>query len=160
VAGYRAQEVLVVQDNTAVGRTDKVTGTMTIEGTTMTAAEFTVDMTAVRSDQAQRDERYRAVMETGRYPTSHLVLTQPIEIETIPAEGEVITRSATGELTIKDVTRSVTFQLEARRVQGRIEVLGSIPVKWSDYNVAEPGNGIVRVRPSGEVEFLLYFDRA
>jgi polyisoprenoid-binding protein YceI len=159
IAGYRAAEVLVVQDNTAAGRTDKVTGDLTIAGTTVTAARFVVDMNAVVSDSPQRDQRYREIMDTGNHSTSRLVLTQPIEIETVPPEGEVITRLATGEFTIRGVTRTVTFDLEARRVDGRIELLGSIPVKWSQYGIPDPGNGVVRVHDHGTIEFLLYLDR-
>lgn len=160
VAGYRAQEVLVVQDNTAVGRTDRVTGQMRIEGTTVTAAEYVVDMRSVTSDQPQRDERYREVMDTANHPTSRFVLTEPIELEQVPPEGQVVTRRVTGRFTIRGQTRTVTFDLKARRVAGRIEVLGSIPVKWSDYGVPEPGNGIVRVQDHGTIELLLYLDRA
>ncbi len=160
VVGYRAQEVLVVQDNTAVGRTDDVTGQMTIAGTTMTAAEFTADMTTVTSDQPQRDERYRSIMDTANHPTSRLVITRPIDIGEIPGEAVVITRRASGRLTIRGVTRGVSFDLKARRVQGRIEVLGSVTVRWADYGIPDPGNGVVRVHDHGEMEFLLYFDRA
>ena len=159
VAGYRAQEVLVVQDNTAVGRTEKVTGQMTIAGATVTAAEFVVDMSSVTSDQPQRDERYREVMDTAHHPTSRFVLTKPIELDQVPPEGEVVTRRATGRFTIRGQTRTVSFDLEARRVSGRIEILGSIPVEWSDYGVPEPGNGIVRVQDHGTIELLLYLDR-
>lgn len=37
VVGYRVQEVLFGQDNTAVGRTSDVTGSITIRGTAVTA---------------------------------------------------------------------------------------------------------------------------
>jgi polyisoprenoid-binding protein YceI len=160
IAGYRAAEVLVVQDNTAAGRTDKVTGEMTIVGTTVTAAQFVVDMNAVVSDSPQRDERYREILATGSHSTSRLVLSEPIEIDPVPPEGEVITRSATGRFTIRGVTRAVTFDLKARRVDGRIELLGSIPVTWSQYGIPDPGNGVVRVHDHGTIEFLLYLDRA
>jgi polyisoprenoid-binding protein YceI len=160
VAGYRAQEVLLVQDNTAVGRTDKVSGEMTIAGTTVTAAEYVVDMSAVTSDQPQRDQRYREIMDTPRHPTSRFVLTQPIDVDQVPPEGEVVTRPATGRFTIRGVTRTVTFDLRARRVAGRIEVLASIPVRWSDYGIPDPGNGFVRVQDNGTIELLLQLDRA
>src|SRR5689334_23366981 len=41
VIGYRVGEVLFGQSATAVGRTDAVTGDLTISGTTATAASFT-----------------------------------------------------------------------------------------------------------------------
>src|SRR5690242_17742103 len=48
-AGYRVGEQLFGQSNTAVGRTDQVTGSMTIAGTTVTKATVTVDMASVKS---------------------------------------------------------------------------------------------------------------
>ena len=54
-AGYRVDEVLFGQSTTAVGRTKAVTGSMTIAGTTVTTATFTVDMTTITSDKSQRD---------------------------------------------------------------------------------------------------------
>src|SRR5271170_116841 len=58
VAGYRVQEVLVGQNATAVGRTSKIWGSMTIAGTTVTKATFTVDMASVVSDQSERNARF------------------------------------------------------------------------------------------------------
>src|SRR5207302_5668634 len=57
--GYRVNEVLFGQDNAAVGRTHKVTGSMVIEGTTVKTVDLTVDMTSVRSDQSRRDGQFR-----------------------------------------------------------------------------------------------------
>ena len=43
-AGYRVKEVLFGQSTTAVGRTSSVTGQATINGTQVTAADFSVDI--------------------------------------------------------------------------------------------------------------------
>ena len=53
--GYRVSEVLGGVDTEGAGRTNQVTGTLTIEGTSATAAEFTVDMASVTSDESRRD---------------------------------------------------------------------------------------------------------
>ena len=99
-------------------------------------------------------------MDTNTYPTSDFVLTEPITLERIPPDGEVLEISATGEFTIHGTTRSVTFPIQARRNGGRIEVLGSIPVRWDEYGIPEPSNGLVQVEDHGTIEFLLLFDRA
>src|SRR5262245_21614598 len=50
-AGFRVQEQLVgIGAKTAVGRTPKVTGSMTIDGTTVPKASFDVDMTTLTTD--------------------------------------------------------------------------------------------------------------
>ena len=45
--GYRVQEVLFGVDTTAVGRTNQVQGTLTIDGTQVTGVDFTVDVASI-----------------------------------------------------------------------------------------------------------------
>src|SRR5215469_13401684 len=65
VVGYRVQEVLAGQNNTAVGRTSEISGSMTISGTAVNAASFTVQMAGVHSDQSERDAQFDGrIMDT------------------------------------------------------------------------------------------------
>ena len=67
-AGYRVQEILFGQHHTAVGRTSKITGHLIISGATVTAADFNVDMAAIKSDQPSRDAQFDGhIMETYKY---------------------------------------------------------------------------------------------
>ena len=76
MAGYRVQEVLVGQNATAVGRTSKIWGSLTIAGSTVTKATFTVDMASVVSDQSQRNAHFDgSIMDVSQYPTASLTLT-------------------------------------------------------------------------------------
>ena len=162
-AGYRVHETLVGQSTTAVGRTSKVTGTATISSTRLTSATFTVDMASVASDKSQRDERFRgsSVMDTARYPNGTFTLTQPVALGTIPAAGRKVTVHATGNLSLHGVTRSVSFGVTAVREGDAIQVQGSIPVTFSDFNVTAPDlGGFVTVDAGGQVEFLLDLTRS
>jgi polyisoprenoid-binding protein YceI len=159
--GYRVSEVLGGVDTEGAGRTNQVTGTLTIEGTTATAAEFTVDMASVVSDSDRRDGQFRTrIMTVDEFPTSTFVLTSPIEFGAIPADGEQITATATGDLTLRGVTNSVTFDVTAQIENGKIGVLGSIPVKFSDYEIPDPSNGFATVKDNGLLEFVLVFEKA
>ena len=85
VVGYRVNEVLAGQNNVAVGRTSAITGGMTISGTTVTAASFTVQMATIKSDQSQRDAQFNGrIMDTAAYPTGTLTLTSPIALGSLP----------------------------------------------------------------------------
>lgn len=160
IAGYRADEVLVLQKKSTAGRTDRVRGSMVIEGLTVTEVTVSVNMGAVSSDNAQRDDQFRGpIMDVVRHPTSDFRLTEPIVLDGVPPEGEIVEREATGELTIRGVTRVVTFPLEARLRDGRIEVLASIPVRWSDYRIPDPSTPLTQVEDHGTIELLLLFDR-
>ena len=159
--GYRVQEVLGGVDVEAAGRTNQVTGSLTIEGTQATAAEFTVDMASITSDSDRRDGQFRTrIMSVDQFPTATFVLTAPIEFGAVPADGQSLTATATGDLTLRGTTRSVTFPVEARYESGRIGVLGSIPILFSDYAIPDPSNGFAVVKDNGLLEFVLVFDRA
>src|SRR5207302_3645878 len=78
-AGYRVKEELAgTGANTAVGRTQNVSGSMTVDGAAITAMRVTVDMTMLQSDDSRRDERLRTDgLQTDEFPTATFTLAQP-----------------------------------------------------------------------------------
>jgi polyisoprenoid-binding protein YceI len=159
-AGYRVPEVLNGQSTEAVGRTSGVTGSLTIAGTKATAATFTVDMTTVASDETRRDNQFKGrIMDVATHPTSTFTLTTPIDFGSVPADGGRLTAKATGKLTLKGVTKEVTFEVEAERTGGTIRVAGSIPITFADYGIDNPSAGPAQVGDEGELEFLLVLGR-
>jgi polyisoprenoid-binding protein YceI len=159
--GYRAQEILFGQSADTAGRTSDVTGTMTITGTTVDDASFTADLTTLESDSDNRDNQVQGrILNTAEFPNATFTLAEPIELESIPEDLVEITVTATGDLTIHGTTRPVTFELKARRNGETIEVNGSIPITWSDYDIGAPSGGPAQVEDSGQMEFLITFERA
>jgi polyisoprenoid-binding protein YceI len=159
--GYRVNEVLFGQNNTAVGRTSSVTGSMTIQGTTVTSGSFSVDMTTFKSDRSQRDGQFQGrIMDTSSFPTAAFTLTQPIELGSIPAEGTTITKQATGKLTLHGTTKVVTFPVTARQSGSTIQVSGSIPITFADWGIPSPSFGPVSTDNHGTLEFLLNFAKS
>jgi polyisoprenoid-binding protein YceI len=160
-AGYRVNEVLVGQKTTAVGRTSDVSGSMTVAGTSVTKATFTVQLESVTSDRSQRDDQFRGrIMDVSRYPTASFTLTKAIDLGTVPAPGVTRTFDGTGAFTAHGVTRTVTVPLSARRAGNTIAVSGSIPVIFADYGITNPSFGPVSTDDHGLVEFLLTFASA
>ena len=167
VVGYRVNEVLLGQSTTAVGRTTSVTGHLTIAGSTATAAAFSVPMATVHSDKSERDGQFDGrIMDVTQYPTGTFALTSPIDLAPLPATGVIKSYTATGKLMLHGVTRAVTFTLTAERSTAKdggtqIEVVGDIPVLFSDYNVQNPSvGGFVTTQDHGLLEFLLVFSKA
>jgi len=160
-AGYRAQEILFGQSVTAVGRTDAVSGEMTVQGTTVTSASFSVDLTKVTSDRSQRDSQFQGrIMNTSQYPAAQFLLSSPIAIGSLPADKADTIVQATGKLTLKGKTKDVAFQLKARRNGTNIEVNGTIRVAFADYGIDNPSGDPAKVGDNGEVEVLLVFAKA
>lgn len=164
-AGYRVAETLGGIATEGVGRTDQVTGSITISdsdpGITVTTAEFGVDVASIRSDSDRRDGQFAGrIMDAANHPTATFVLTQPIDIGPAPADGTEVTVSATGDLTLRGVTRSVTFDLTARIDNGRVGVLAAIPIVFADFDIANPSFGPVQTEDEGVLEVLLVLERA
>jgi polyisoprenoid-binding protein YceI len=160
-AGYRVKETLFGQSATAVGRTNAVTGQITLAGTRVTTASFTVDMTQVTSNRSQRDDQFRGrIMDTAQYPNATFELTTPIDLGTIPASDTEISPKATGKLTMHGTTKTVTIPLTALRTGNVIKVSGSLPITFADYNINNPSGGPASVGDSGSLEFLLVLSKA
>ncbi|HZQ87683.1 MAG TPA: YceI family protein [Acidimicrobiales bacterium] len=160
--GYRVKEVLFGQSNTAVGRTSSVTGQFAATGTSINSGSFTVDMTTVTSDKSMRDHQFHGrIMETSTFPTATFELTKPIDLGSVPADGVTKSVPATGKLTLHGVTKTVTIPLTAKRTSNSIEVSGSLPITFADWNISNPSfGGTVTTEDHGLLELLLKFSPA
>ena len=159
---YRVEETLFGAKNTATGETNQVTGSMTVTGNAISTVDLTVDMNSVSSDRTQRDGQFRGrIMQTSQFPTAAFRLTQPIDLGSVPAAGTVVTKQATGQLTLHGVTKPVTFAVKAQRTSaGTIEANGEIPVRFADYNISDPSGGPAQTADHGTLVFLAVFAKA
>jgi polyisoprenoid-binding protein YceI len=159
-AGYRVKEVLLGQSTEAVGRTTAVTGQLTVSGSQVESGSLTVDLTKVTSDQDRRDSQFQGrIMETATYPTATFKLLQPITLGSIPADGDTVTATAHGELTLHGTTKQVTVEVTIQRDGDGFGVSGSIPVIFADYAIPNPSFGAVTTEDHGEIELLLTLTR-
>ena len=144
-----------------MGRTTQITGSLVVDGTQVTDAGFVVDVASIESDEGRRDGQFRGrIMSTDEFPTATFTLTEPIELGTEAIEGAVVETTATGDLTLRGVTNPVTFDVSARLENGRIGVLGNIPVVFADYAIANPSVGGITTEDNGLLEFVLVFEPA
>jgi polyisoprenoid-binding protein YceI len=158
IVGYRVVEVLFGQDTEGVGRTSSVTGQLTIEGTTVPTASFTVDMTTVKSDESRRDNQFNNnLLNTAEFPTATFELTAPIDLGSVPADGVQINAQATGNLTLRGSTKEVTLDLQARKTGDTIQVVGSTDIVFADYGIPKPNAPGVTTQDHGLLEFDLHF---
>ena len=159
--GYRVEEVLAGVNTTAVGRSSEIEGLLTIDDTTATAVDITVQIENITSDDSRRDGQFSGrIMNAAEFPTAEFRITEPIDFGRIPVGDEQVTATAIGELMLRGVTNPVTFDVTAQTTDGRIGVLGSIPVVFEDYGIDNPSFGVVATEDNGLVEFVLVFERA
>ena len=158
--GYRVSEVLFGIDTEGVGRTEDVTGSVTLIDTTMTEAEFTVDVASMKSDDGRRDGQFRGrIMETQTFPTASFTLTSPIDLGITATEGATLDTTISGELTMHGVTNPVSFEIAAKIEGNRLGVIGTIPITFVDYDIVDPSITGITVKPEGVIEFVLVFSR-
>ncbi len=157
--GFRVNEVLTgIGTNTAVGRSPNVEGTLTVKGSTLTAARINASLTALTTNDSRRDGAVQRALDTSRFPTATFVLTAPVDVGSVPAEGQRVTAAATGDLTVHGVTHQVTIDLQAQLQNGVLVVVGSTDIAFSDYGVTAPTAPVVAsVDDHGTVEIQLYF---
>ena len=134
-AGYRVRERLANLDaeSDAVGRTNDVTGTITVveagDGAQLTAGEITIDTTTITSDEGRRDNRLRSEgLQTDQFPTATFMLTQPVDVPAAAVAGTATDVTLVGDLTLHGVTKSVEIPAQAQLTNGQIQVAGSLTV--------------------------------
>jgi polyisoprenoid-binding protein YceI len=158
--GYRVDEVLGGVNVTAVGRSDEIEGSLAIDGTTA-SVDATVQVENIVSDDERRNGQFRGrIMDVANFPTANFRTTEPIDFSSIPADGEQVTATAVGELTLKGVTLPVTLEVTAQASATGIGVLGNIPITFTDYGINNPSNPGVSLEDEGVVEFVLVFERS
>jgi len=160
-AGYRVREQLasLSAPSDAVGRTSSITGSVTItqsgSSDTVAAASLTVNVSTLTSDRSMRDQRIHQMgLESNRYPTATFVLTTPIDLPAGAQGGQVVNLSATGQLTIHGVTKTVTIPIQARLSGTQIELAGSITFPFGEFGMTPPSiGGFVSVQDNATMEF-------
>ena len=159
--GFRVEEVLDgIGSNTAVGRTPEVTGSVFIEGTTLTTAEITADLTSIVSDESRRDDHIQETLNTSSNPNADFVLVDSIELGDGAESGELVSVIASGDLTINGVTNQEAFEIEAQLVDGTILVTATSEIDFADYQVTAPTSQLVlSVEDHGIVEVQLWLNR-
>lgn len=161
VAGFRIQQTVLALTSEVVGRTEDVTGTATIAGGTITSATIRVNLLALTSG-GRPAPQFGKSLETQRYPDATISLAQPADLDSSFISGAVTTITATGQLTLHGVTRTLTVRLSARRDAASVEVTASIPIAFRDWTITLPtGYGILgSLADHGTAEFLLVLQRS
>ncbi|MFN8025854.1 MAG: YceI family protein [Acidimicrobiia bacterium] len=159
--GYRVTEKLIanISETEATGRTDDVTASMKIDGTTISDVTVTADLTTLQSDNSFRDGRIKGEgLESSKFPQAKFVLPKPITLTAQPAIGDTIKVQATGDFTLHGVTKSVTIDLQGRYDGKNVQVVGSMPIVFSDYGITAPtAPAVASVDDNGEMEMQLFF---
>jgi polyisoprenoid-binding protein YceI len=160
---YRVKEQFVgaVLKTDATGRTDDVTGTMTVNGTLISNVRVTANLAALKSDKDRRDNAIRGNgLQSSTFPTATFVLTGPVTLPQAPRKGEKLSTTAAGAFTLHGITKQVIVPLEGRWDGRTIQVVGTLPIRFADYGITPPNiGGFVTVADTGAMELQLFFTK-
>jgi polyisoprenoid-binding protein YceI len=126
-----------------IGSTQEVTGTMELDLNNLTnpvvTSRFAVNLRSLTSDQPRRDNRIReANLESNRYPLAEFAITSLSNTPATYAGGEEVNFQAVGDITIREITRPVTFDVVARLEGDTITGLASTQLRMTDFGFEPP----------------------
>jgi polyisoprenoid-binding protein YceI len=112
-------------------------GSVTLDGTKPTAGTFVIDMTTIK-DEDLTDADYNKKLVThlssddffavSKYPTSTFKVTNAVAGK----DGEY---TVTGDMTIKDITKSITFPVKVTESKGVYSATGKFKINRTDWGV-------------------------
>lgn len=146
-ARYRVREQLAGLSfpNDAVGVTSSVTGSISLgaNAEVMEGSVVTVDVTRLVSDENRRDNFVRDnLLQSRSHPTVTFVPTQ-IEGLELPLGTEAAEVAITGELTVRGVTRTVTWTGVATPDGDTVRLSASTTFTFADFGISKPRVALV-----------------
>jgi polyisoprenoid-binding protein YceI len=126
----------------AVGRTTNVTGQLVLDerGAVVGAqSRFVIDLASITSDQDRRDNYVRRnTLTTAEYPSATFAPTAVRGLTWPLPQRSELTFQLIGELTVRDVTRPVTWQVTATIANGVISGLAATRLTFEQFSLQKP----------------------
>lgn len=144
-ASFTTHEVLFGQPKAVVGTTGGVSGQILVDTTTPSQSRvgaIRVDLTGLTTDSDMRNQTIQnRILETGDPNNQYATfVTQTIGgLPTSVAVGQKVSFTLTGDLTIHQVTRTVTFNATATLTSATtLTGQAQTTIRYSDYNISIP----------------------
>ena len=146
---YRVREQLVTLSlpSDAVGSTKDITGSIALGSdgaVNREQSKVVVEVRNLKSDRVQRD-RYlqREILETQRFPEVSFVPTELRGLQGgVPRSGELQVEMA-GDLTVRDVTRQVTWQGTAHFSDSDIVLNATLVTTFAQLGLTKPSVAVL-----------------
>lgn len=144
--------------NTAIGRTKGVAGDILVDFNDPAKSQIgdiVINVSQLTSDESRRDNFIRNNgLESSRYPEATFKTTA---ISGLPAQvktGDVLNFTITGDLTVKQTTRPVTWQVQLTVGDKQLSGTAQTAIKMSDFGVGPIRLAILAT----EDDMKLFFD--
>lgn len=126
----------------AVGVTNAVEGEFTVSPSLppqVLSGQFQVDISTLKSDESRRDNRIRERwLESSRYPIAAFVPTGIQDFPAAAAEGQPFSFKLAGDMTIREVTKPVVFDVIATLQGDTLGGTAQTQLLMSDFGFQPP----------------------
>lgn len=140
---------------------NKVSGSWTVDtkDSAKNVAEGKVDLTSMDSGNSQRDNHVSGteLLDVAQFPEASF---KAVSFGGLPSEwkeGTVFPLKIAGELTVKGITKSVTFAGNASYTEGGLKLEASTVVTFGDFGMKSPNTIVMDTENNLTVELRLIF---
>lgn len=141
---FRINETLAGTPNEVVGRTTQVAGDIIINyqnPSLSTVGTVAINARTLRTDNSQRNDSIRTLILESSKDEFEFILFEPTELVDAPTApvniGDTVEFQIRGNLTIKDVTRELTFDVTITAdAQDQITGFASTQILYTDFGIS------------------------
>lgn len=125
-----------------VGSTQEVTGELALNFANaglLESGTITVQTGSLKTDQSRRDDWLQDnALEKKKFPTATFVATSISGLPASYTPGSELSFDLNGDLTVRDVTKSVTFAVTAVLSGDTLTGKATLPTRMTDYGIEPP----------------------
>lgn len=135
----------------------KGTWKVNLEDASAMTGEGAVDMSALDSGTAQRDEHVKGAdfLSVTEFPQSTFAVKSFSELPKEWTEGTAVPVKLQGTLTVKGIEKEVTFDAQALYSGGQLKLSGTTMVTFEDFGMSNPHSIVLDTENDLEVRLEL-----
>ena len=142
-AGALAKYGINIGIQEVVGSTQEISGEFHLvlneDKSEFVSGQFTVDISTLATTRDQRDEWIREnALESNKYPLAVFTATAVEGAPTSYTDGEEVPFKLLGELSVRDITQPVTFDVTATLDGDTVRAVATTAMKISDFGFEPP----------------------
>jgi polyisoprenoid-binding protein YceI len=155
----REKLAAVPVESNAVGTTTTIAGELYLTAQGLykdQKSSFQVDLRTLTSDESRRDNFIRSnTLQASRFPFAEFTID---EVSGWPAnyvEGTEVALKLTGTMTIRGVTKPVTWDVKARRQGDTLTAIADTQFKMTDFGITPPNVQIAVAQDNVQLQVVL-----
>lgn len=135
----------------------KGTWKVNLEDASAMTGEGSVDMNALDSGTAQRDEHVKGsdFLSVAEFPEATFTVKSFSELPKEWTEGTAVPVQLKGMLTVKGIEKEVTFDSQAAYSGGELKLSGTTTVTFEDFGLSNPHSIVLSTENNLEVRLEL-----